>query len=33
MNKIILKKQFSEKVFLFEIEAPLIAKAEKQATS
>ena len=29
MNKIILKKQFSEKVFLFEIEAPLIAKSRK----
>lgn len=29
MNKIIRKKQFSEKVFLFEIEAPLIAKSRK----
>ncbi len=29
MNKIINKKQFSEKVFLFEIEAPLIAKSRK----
>ena len=29
MNKIILKKQFSEKVFLFEIKAPLIAKSRK----
>ena len=29
MNKIISKKQFSEKVFLFEIEAPLIAKSRK----
>lgn len=29
MNKIIAKKQFSEKVFLFEIEAPLIAKSRK----
>ena len=29
MNKIILKRQFSEKVFLFEIEAPLIAKSRK----
>lgn len=29
MNRIILKKQFSEKVFLFEIEAPLIAKSRK----
>lgn len=29
MNKIITKKQFSEKVFLFEIEAPLIAKSRK----
>ena len=29
MNKIVLKKQFSEKVFLFEIEAPLIAKSRK----
>lgn len=29
MNKIICKKQFSEKVFLFEIEAPLIAKSRK----
>ena len=29
MNKIVLKKQFSEKVYLFEIEAPLIAKSRK----
>ena len=29
MNKIIKKKQFSENVFLFEIEAPLIAKSRK----
>lgn len=29
MNRIICKKQFSEKVFLFEIEAPLIAKSRK----
>ena len=29
MNKIILKKQFSEKVHLFEIEAPLIANSRK----
>ncbi len=29
MNKIIRKKQFSEKVFLFEVEAPLIAKSRK----
>lgn len=29
MNKIISKSQFSEKVFKFEIEAPLIAKARK----
>ena len=29
MNKIFLKKQLSEKVFLFEIEAPLIAKSRK----
>lgn len=29
MNKIVLKKQFSDKVFLFEIEAPLIAKSRK----
>jgi len=29
MNKIIRKNQFSEKVFLFEIEAPLIAKSRK----
>jgi len=29
MNKILYKKQFSEKVFLFEIEAPLIAKSRK----
>ena len=29
MNKIIKKQQFSEKVFLFEVEAPLIAKSRK----
>ena len=29
MNKIIRKHQFSEKVFLFEVEAPLIAKSRK----
>lgn len=29
MNKIITKKQFSEKVFCFDIEAPLIAKSRK----
>ncbi len=29
MFKIVTKKQFSEKVFLFEIEAPLIAKSRK----
>ena len=29
MNKIIAKRQFSEKVFLFEVEAPLIAKSRK----
>lgn len=29
MNKIVLKKQLSEKVFIFEIEAPLIAKSRK----
>ena len=29
MNKIVLKKQLSEKVILFEIEAPLIAKSRK----
>jgi len=29
MNKIIRKKQFSENVFLFEIESPLIAKSRK----
>lgn len=29
MNKIVLKKQLSEKVFLFEIEAPLIAKSRR----
>lgn len=29
MYKIVSKKQFSEKVFLFEIEAPLIAKSRK----
>ena len=29
MNKIVLKKQLSERVYLFEIEAPLIAKSRK----
>lgn len=29
MNRIIEKRQFSEKVFLFKIEAPLIAKSRK----
>lgn len=29
MNKIVRKEQFSEKVYLFEIEAPLIAKSRK----
>ena len=29
MNLIVKKKQFSEKVFLFEVEAPLIAKSRK----
>ena len=29
MNKIIRKEQFSEKVFLFEVEAPLIARSRK----
>lgn len=29
MNKIVRKEQFSERVFLFEIEAPLIAKSRK----
>ena len=29
MNKIVLKEQFSEKVFKFEVEAPLIAKARR----
>lgn len=29
MNKIVTKKQFSDKVFLFEIEAPLIAQSRK----
>ena len=29
MNKIVRKRQFSEKVFLFEVEAPLIAKSRK----
>lgn len=33
MNKIVKKQKFSEKVYLFEIEAPLIAKAERQVTS
>ena len=31
MNKIVRKEQFSEKVFLFEIEAPLIAKSRNIA--
>ena len=30
MNKIVRKEQFSEKVFLFEIEAPLIAKSRNR---
>ena len=29
MNRIIQKQQFSEKVFLFRIEAPIIAKSRK----
>ncbi len=29
MNKIVKKRQFSEKVYLFEVEAPLIAKSRK----
>ena len=29
MNKIVKKRQFSEKVFLFEVEAPLIARSRK----
>ena len=29
MNRIIAKEQFSEKVFKFEVEAPLIAKSRK----
>ena len=29
MNKIISKEQFSEKVFKFELEAPLIAQSRK----
>ena len=29
MNKIIRKESFSENVFLFEVEAPLIAKSRK----
>src|SRR5574344_410867 len=29
MNRIVRKEQFSEKVFLFEVEAPLIAKSRK----
>ena len=32
MNKIISKERFSEKVFKFEIEAPLIAKSRKGRT-
>ena len=31
MNKIISKTQLSERVFKFEIEAPLIAKSRKAA--
>ena len=33
MNKIISKERFSEKVFKFEIEAPLIAKSRKDTSS
>ena len=33
MNKIIKKIQYSEKVYRFDVEAPLIAKAERRATS
>ena len=29
MNKIISKEQFSEKVFRFEVEAPLIARSRR----
>jgi glutamate synthase (NADPH/NADH) small chain len=29
MNKIVYKEQLSEKVFLFEVEAPLIARSRK----
>lgn len=29
MNRIISKEQFSEKVFKFEVEAPMIAKSRK----
>lgn len=29
MNKIVHKEQLSEKVFLFEVEAPLIARSRK----
>ena len=29
MNKIVRKEHFSEKVFMFEVEAPLIAKSRK----
>ena len=29
MNKIVRKEQFSEKVFLFEVEAPMIAKSRR----
>ena len=29
MNKIVSKKQFSEKVFQIEVEAPLIARSRK----
>ena len=29
MNKIVRKEQFSEKVFMFEVEAPLIARSRK----
>ena len=33
MNKIISKERFSEKVFKFEIEAPLIAKSRNTSSS
>ena len=32
MNKIIKKVQYSEKVFRFDVEAPLIAKSRKAGT-